>query len=111
PMDHLANEGLAGRSVLVGDVMTDVCFQTRDAVAGQPVVLPDGVDPAQPFLVATVHRADNTDDEARLRAVVTALQSLPAPVVLLAHPRLVARAQAFGLDLSGGSLHPTAPFG
>ena len=109
-MDHLAREGLAERSVLVGDVMTDVCYRTRDAVAGQPVVLPEGVDPNAPYLVATIHRAENTDDTDRLTAIVEKLQSLSAPVVLLAHPRLVARAQAFSLELSRGSLHPTAPF-
>jgi UDP-N-acetylglucosamine 2-epimerase (non-hydrolysing) len=108
-MDHLANEGLAARSVLVGDVMTDVCYQTRDAQAGRPPSVPAGVDGTEPYLVATIHRAENTDDPVRLRAIITALQSLPAPVVLLTHPRLVARASAYGLDLSGGSLHPTTP--
>src|SRR5438128_1120370 len=29
-MEHLANEGLAARAVLVGDVMTDICFLVRD---------------------------------------------------------------------------------
>ena len=28
-VDHLANEGLAGKTVLVGDVMTDVLYQVR----------------------------------------------------------------------------------
>jgi UDP-N-acetylglucosamine 2-epimerase (non-hydrolysing) len=108
-MDHLANEGLAARSVLVGDVMTDVCYQTRDAQAGRPPSVPAGVDGTEPYLVATIHRAENTDDPVRLRAIIGALQTLPAPVVLLTHPRLVARASAYGLDLSGGSLHPTTP--
>lgn len=108
-MDHLAREGLAQRSILVGDVMTDVCYQTRDAQRGAPPSVPAGVDGTQPFLVATIHRAENTDDPARLGAIVSALQAQPAPVVLLTHPRLVARASSFGLDLSGGSLHPTAP--
>lgn len=33
---HLADEGLADRTVLVGDVMTDVLFEVRDAVASGP---------------------------------------------------------------------------
>jgi len=108
-MGHLAHEGLADRSVLVGDVMTDVCFLVRDAVAGRPVELPDGVDASADYLVATIHRAENTDDPARLAAVLEALQSLPAPVVLLAHPRLVARAAEFGLVLERGALHAAPP--
>ena len=110
-MDHLADEGLADRSVLVGDVMTDVCLATRDAVAGRPVMLPAGVDPDAPFLVATIHRADNTDERDRLATILSHLAALPVPVVLAAHPRLVARAEAFGIQLAGGAVHPVPPLG
>jgi len=108
-MAHLAREGLADRAILVGDVMTDVCFRTRDAVRDLPADLPDGVDPGSAYVVATIHRADNTDDPGRLTEIVAALRQIEAPVVLLAHPRLVARANAFGISLSGGSLHTTSP--
>lgn len=108
-IEHLADEGLADRAVLTGDVMADVCFRVRDAVRDRPVELPEGVDRARPYLVATIHRADNTDDEARLREIVAALRDLNAPVVLVAHPRLVARASAFGIALTGGALHTTTP--
>ncbi|MFN8079446.1 MAG: UDP-N-acetylglucosamine 2-epimerase (non-hydrolyzing) [Kineosporiaceae bacterium] len=99
-MDHLAAEGLAARSRLVGDVMTDVCFLVRDAVRTAPAELPDDVEPAAPYVVATIHRADNTDEPERLAALVDALARVPVPVVLLAHPRLRARAQEFGISLS-----------
>ncbi|MGN6334397.1 MAG: non-hydrolyzing UDP-N-acetylglucosamine 2-epimerase [Motilibacteraceae bacterium] len=108
-MRHLADEGLAARSVLVGDVMTDVCLMVRDAVAGGAPELPEGVDAAQGYYVSTIHRAENTDDPQRLRAVVAALAALPLPVVLLAHPRLVARTQEFGIDLTQGSLRTVRP--
>ncbi|NHC43841.1 non-hydrolyzing UDP-N-acetylglucosamine 2-epimerase [Motilibacter aurantiacus] len=107
--DHLAAEGLAGRAVLVGDVMTDVLLTVRDGMADRVPQLPEGVDPAAPYLLSTIHRAENTDDPERLRAIVAALAALPHPVVLLAHPRLAARAAALGLELRTGSLHPTAP--
>gem|GEM_PF-1045034 len=110
-IDHLTHEGLGERSVLVGDVMTDVCLRIAAQVRDVPPPLPEGVDGTQDYLVSTIHRAENTDDPSRLRAVIDALAALPVPVVLLAHPRLVARAAAAGIDLRAGALRTTAPLG
>jgi UDP-N-acetylglucosamine 2-epimerase (non-hydrolysing) len=113
-MRHLAAEGLAARSVLVGDVMVDVCLRIRDEVLAGRFArpeLPEGLDPAEPYLVATLHRAENTDDRDRLSGLIDALAGLPTPVALLAHPRLVARAEHFGLKLRQGSLYPGRPLG
>ncbi|MDF0514642.1 UDP-N-acetylglucosamine 2-epimerase (non-hydrolyzing) [Agromyces sp. H3Y2-19a] len=109
-MSHLATEGLAARAVLVGDVMTDVLFQVRDAVAATPSVLVDelGLVPGG-FHVATIHRAENTDDPTRLAEIARALGSLEHPVILLAHPRVVAKAAAHGIELTQGSLIAHAP--
>jgi len=107
-MEHLANEGLAERAVLVGDVMTDICFLVRDRVAGQAPALPAGFEPGN-YLVATIHRADNTDDPARLEAIAAALGSIPARVLLLAHPRLVARANELGVELARGHVSVARP--
>ncbi len=107
-MGHLADEGLGARSVLVGDVMTDVCFRVRDAVLADGVRPVGGLAPGS-YVLATVHRAENTDDPERLRAVVGALADLPVPVVLAAHPRLRARCEAHGIDLAAGALRTTDP--
>lgn len=104
---HLANEGLRDRTKLVGDVMVDICLRIRDAVAAgeHPApALPEGIDPASPFLLATLHRPDNTDDPERLSKIIASLASLPVPVALLAHPRLIARAKEHGINLAQGSV-------
>lgn len=108
-MDHLAAEGLAGRSVRVGDVMVDVLLTVRDELADTPAVLEQLGMPQGGFSVATVHRAENTDDPDRLAAIVRALADLDHPVVLLTHPRLRAKAQAHGIPLEGGSLTVREP--
>src|SRR5919202_604045 len=95
---HLAAEGLADRAVLVGDVMTDVCLRVRDAVLAAAPPRPAELPPDGDYLVATIHRAENTDDPSRLARIVGALAALPLPVLLLAHPRLVARAARAGVD-------------
>jgi UDP-N-acetylglucosamine 2-epimerase (non-hydrolysing) len=103
-MRHLEREGLAPNSVLVGDVMIDVLLQVRDLVSGRTPTLPHGVDANAPYYVATLHRAENTDDPQRLRAIVEGLAAVPPPVVLLAHPRLRQRAADFGIMLAQGAV-------
>jgi len=110
-MDHLIREGLGERAVLVGDVMTDVCLRVAAQVKDSAPPLPEGVDASRDYLVSTIHRAENTDDPERLRAIIDALAALPVPVVLLAHPRLVARAAAARIDLRAGALRTTEPLG
>lgn len=88
-MRHLAGEGLADRARLAGDVMVDICLRIRDQVrAGEfpAPELPEGIDPSEPFLLATLHRPDNTDDPERLSAILGSLAKLPVPVALAAHP-------------------------
>src|SRR5690606_9286666 len=104
-VDHLAAEGLADRTVLVGDVMTDVLLEVRDEIAGSPSVLLHELGlQSGGYYVATIHRAENTDDPARLAEVAAGLAGLDKPVILLAHPRVVAKAATHGIDLTQGSL-------
>lgn len=108
-MQHLATEGLTDRSVLVGDVMTDVLYRVRDGVldaasngaAANPLA---GEFATGEYYVATIHRAENTNDPERLREVVAALGAADKPVVLLAHPRVRAKAEEHGIELNAGAL-------
>lgn len=109
-MRHLANEGLADRSVLVGDVMTDVLYQVRDRVVANGDTNPLAEEFASgEFYIATIHRAENTNDPDRLREVMTALSQADKPVVLLAHPRVRAKAEEHGIALTSGALTTREP--
>lgn len=107
-MGHLAEEGLAARSVLVGDVMTDVLYQVRDRVLATGSALPLGLEPRE-YYVATIHRPDNTDDAGRLEEIVSRLAAMDRTVLLLAHPRLTAAADAAGIRLDRGAIALTSP--
>lgn len=109
-MDHLAVEALAERSVLVGDVMTDVLYYVRDQIVGSPLELDFPVEPGG-YYVATLHRPDNTDDPHRLREIVDGIAKLGRPVVLFAHPRLRGLAEQHGIDLETGSITVSEPVG
>lgn len=106
---HLGREGLAERTVLVGDVMADICLRVRSVVRG---TRPDHVRAEAgdgDYVLATLHRPANTDDRERLRALLAALRAFDLPVLLPAHPRLVASARAAGLELGGGALRSVPP--
>jgi UDP-GlcNAc3NAcA epimerase len=113
---NLQREGLTRGVQLVGDVRVDVLRglidRARARLAG--VLAREGVPlkPGEPFALATIHRAANTDDRGRLRALVAALDSLPLPVVLPVHPRLAKMLKAGGLNFKpGGSVYDIAPLG
>jgi UDP-GlcNAc3NAcA epimerase len=94
--EHLRQEGVSdGRIVSVGDVMYDAAlhFGLRANATGGILdrlgALPGG------YILATVHRAENTDDSARLAAIVSALSqsALTLPVIWPLHPRTRAALQ------------------
>lgn len=106
---HLGVEGLGARTVVVGDVMIDVCLRVAHSVGRRDVAsIHDGLR-TDAYVAATLHRAENTDDPARLRRLVDGLKELPIPVVLPVHPRLRDRAAAAGIKLFGGALVPVEP--
>ena len=87
---HLRNEGVAADRIRnVGDVMFDVALLHGSRVSDSDGVLRKwNLAPAS-YALATVHRAENTDDPQRLANIVDALISLAklVPVVWPVHPR------------------------
>lgn len=97
--ENLAREGISGGKVIpVGDVMFDVALYYRDK-ALMPKELVEKGWVAQSFVLATVHRAENTDDEARLVQILKGLGECGLPVILPLHPRTRASIQARGLGI------------
>jgi len=88
-VQNLGNEGLAGRAVVTGDVMYDAALAFRQLAEQRGGPLAEQWLAGQ-FALATVHRAENTDDPRRLRAIVDALERVAqtiCPVLLPLHPR------------------------
>ena len=106
---HLAREGLGGRTKVVGDVIADVCLLARDLMHDRPASLPAELDRDSPYLVATIHRAENTNDPQRLANVIKGLHQIGMPIVLVAHPRLSAMAAKAGIGLGGGDVYISEP--
>jgi UDP-N-acetylglucosamine 2-epimerase len=84
--DQLAQEGVAGRREVVGDVMADACFRFAPIARARSGVLRRlAVEPGA-YVVATIHREANVRPE-RLARIVDGLRRIPELVVLPAHPR------------------------
>jgi len=87
---HLQREGFAPEQIMaVGDVMHDVALHHGQRVqAGTGLLAQLGLVP-QGYVLATVHRAENTDHPERLAAIVDGLMATAQqlPVVWPLHPR------------------------
>lgn len=98
--ENLMHEGVQRQRIhLVGDVMYDVAVHHGARVTAQTGLLASrGLKPSQ-YLLATVHRAENTDDRQRLQSIVDALLAVGGrmPVLWPMHPRTGAVLQDMGL--------------
>jgi len=102
-VDNLKKEGITQGVHLVGDVRVDVVMQTvpRAKPRQADLFVQTGLKAGEPFALATIHRASNTDDKRRLTDIVSAFNTLDLPVVLPVHPRLKKMMDEFGLGFSG----------
>lgn len=113
--EHLKSEGVDAASIIpVGDVMYDVAkFHGKRVDASGRILAKLGLEEAS-YVLATVHRAENTDDPARLAAIVEAFRDLSTdlPIVWPVHPRTKAVLQERGqLDEMPAGLHLIDPVG
>ncbi len=102
-VQHLAREGVTAGVHHVGDVMYDATLLARTIAERRSRVLENlGLRPGE-YAVATIHRAENTDDITRLASILQWLKARAAerPVVFPVHPRTAARAAVAGLDFEG----------
>lgn len=112
--ENLENEGLGARIREVGDVMYD-CVRLFKLASQKSSNMLDriGLD-EDGYALATIHRAENTDDCERLAALVDDVARIAQklPVYLPLHPRTKRALADFGLDpaAAGIRLGPPASF-
>jgi len=94
---NLKNEGIEDEKIfLVGDTMVDACFQNLEIAKKTSTVFND-YNIEKNYFLATVHRAENTDDKTRLENIVDAFVSINTQIVFPVHPRTIKRLKEFGL--------------
>lgn len=98
-VSNLQAEGIAEAKIqLVGDVMYDAALFYRTKAV--PPSFVEAFDlQANQFILATIHRAENTDDAARLGDILRGFAASPKKIILPLHPRTRARLDTLGLSL------------
>jgi UDP-N-acetylglucosamine 2-epimerase len=106
---HLATEGIVDGVHVVGDVMADALLSASaqadaSAVLGRYGLVPRG------YFLATIHRAENTDNPARLAAILRAFGVIQRPILLPLHPRTGKAIEQNGLTIPS-NVRQTGPLG
>lgn len=84
---QLAREGITEGVTVTGDVMYDVFLAHTERARGLQALLDRLGLAAGAYALATLHRAENVDDPARLAAILEGLTRSRCQVLLPAHPR------------------------
>lgn len=112
---HLQHEGFVSEQIIeVGDVMYDVALHHGSRVQVDGGILERLGLSAKAYVLATIHRAENTDNPQRLAAIVDALVSTARtlPVVWPLHPRTRSvLARAGKLEALAQVVHLIEPMG
>jgi UDP-N-acetylglucosamine 2-epimerase len=107
---NLGTEGIFSGVYNIGDIMVDSlrnvdqrCHELSPICTARGLVGND-------YLLATIHRAENTDNPDRLSAIFLAINQLNEPVILPLHPRSRLALEQQGIRLKT-HIHPIEPAG
>jgi len=109
-IDNLAREGVdSARCHFVGNIMAESVLRNIERARAREACAAYGLVRGA-YVLATVHRPENTDAPDNLAGIVAALSASHLPVLFPAHPRTAALLGGAGLG-AAGSLRPIDPVG
>lgn len=111
---HLLKEGFQPSVITqVGDVMFDVARYAKGLAAHKRQLLTDLKVSEQNYILATIHRQENTDSRDRLSTIFEAFNRISEeyPIILPLHPRTKKRLSEYQLDSLLSKLIITPPLG
>jgi len=110
-VENLKREGITEGVYLVGDIMFDALMhfskisETKSNILERFDLKPKG------YYLATIHRAENTDNYERLKNILTALSQLDMPVIFPIHPRTKSRVKEYNLEFLLEKIRVIEPVG
>lgn len=110
---NLAREGITRGVHHVGDLMYDCTLAVMPIIRQRSKILETLSLAPDRYILATVHRAENTADRASLSAIMDYLRELAGDrtIVFPLHPRTRAAAEAMGVRLGGLNVRLLEPLG
>jgi UDP-N-acetylglucosamine 2-epimerase (non-hydrolysing) len=112
---NLLREGIAGHHIFVtGNPILEVTQHHRGKIEETDILDRLELAPRAYFLV-TMHRAENVDDEERLKSILSALQEISRryrqPIICSLHPRTKDRMERVGISTALDGIRFHEPFG
>ncbi len=98
-VENLAREGVVAGVQQVGDVMYDALLHNLKIARTRSQIIEHLALQRGGYVLATVHRAANTDKKERMESILTALGRLPVRTVFPVHPRAKKMMQEWGLPI------------
>ncbi|GGL06975.1 non-hydrolyzing UDP-N-acetylglucosamine 2-epimerase [Mangrovihabitans endophyticus] len=120
-VSSVADVHCAATSANVDNLLRSGITEDRIHLTGNPIVeavrnlLPTGRGRAacgprnRPYVLATIHRPENTDNRSRLAQIIDQLDRLGRTVLFPAHPRTAQALRAAGIESSGTAIHLISP--
>lgn len=96
-VETLSNEGITDGVYFVGDIMYDAILWARSVAKDRSSILQELDLESGEYVLATVHRAGNTDHVERLESIIEGLAQAESPVVFPVHPRTEKQLKSFEL--------------
>lgn len=112
-MENLVREGIERERIyIVGNPIGEVIRHFDGAIRASKSLETLGLDDAR-YMLATLHRAENVDEEGRLARLFeglhAAVERFKVPLVMSAHPRTADRLRRFGLAARSSELRLVDP--
>ncbi|MCK5905899.1 MAG: UDP-N-acetylglucosamine 2-epimerase (non-hydrolyzing), partial [Gammaproteobacteria bacterium] len=113
-MQNLANEGIATHKChQIGDVMLDAALFYGERSKNTSTILSQLQITDTDYVLATVHRAENTDTPFRLKTIYAALEKVSHthPIIWPLHPRTKQLMADYNLSTHNKNMHFIEPVG
>lgn len=114
-INNLIKEGYSNfktKIILSGDVMQDATLYYKNKSESSSTILEKNGLKSDAFVLATIHRAENTDDNRRLREIVSSLNEINKiiSVIIPLHPRTDKILKDLGIEPEFKIINPVGYF-